>query len=87
MLAFIHPASKLKFLSPNEFLRVRDYVYEYCTTMPLESIDYLYQFFLDVFQHYLTEVAAPRLAVPDGTTFLRNYLRVWDDYVAFVGVL
>ena len=55
--------------------------------MPFECIDYLYQFFLDVFQHYLTQVAEPKLAAPDGTTFLRNYLRVWDDYAAFVGFL
>ena len=55
--------------------------------MPLEYIDSLYQFFVDVFQHYLTEIAAPRLAVSNGTAFLRDYLRVWDDYVAFVGFL
>ncbi len=60
---------------------------EYCTTMPLECVDSLYQFFLDVFHHYLTEVAAPKLDVPNGTEFLQNYVKVWDDYVAFVGFL
>ena len=87
VLGFIHPDGQPKFLTPNEFLRVSDFVVEFCTTMPYEQLDRLYLYFINVFKRYLTDYAITSVESLDGTPLLRSYLKVWDNYAAFVGFL